>query len=530
MEPATAPPPGHTKNHEDKAGPPRRVHLAPDTVARVLAGGFVAGICIFALWPFVRMFAIRVMYPMDLEWMEGGVLLHIQRVLDFEPLYPLPSVDYIPFAYPPFYYFVTALPAAMFGNSFLVARLVSLTALAAIGAGIFLGTRQSGTRMLPATILALVASTFILLEYFTTGAWMDLARIDTLYLALVVWGAVLLVRDPDRTSTRIASAVLFSLAFWTKQTALLFFVPASLWQLSRNRRQWLVWNATAAFCGAGVLLVAHWITDGQLWFYIRQIHQRHTFDMTQLWPRTPLLLAQRLWPLAAVALPGLWMARHRWKDLLFWWGMAAAGVLTAAIGMGTRWAHINALLPAAVFVPMATAMTWALANIPEPPGTKVRHPLFPWVDTACILAAGFFCVFHLHTRMPPERSFRQVTPTQADTRAAHRFLRLLARLPGPVLVPYHPWAAVQAGHPGHFHQHALNDIRAAGLPVPDDLVRGFAGKRWGTVIHDRHGPVFWMHWPGFARNYRRRGVIPGRRPRTYSGNPCGPVFIWEPAR
>ena len=46
---------------------------------------------VFVLQLFVWQFALRVGYPFDLEWMEGGMLLHADRVLKGEGIYVPPS-------------------------------------------------------------------------------------------------------------------------------------------------------------------------------------------------------------------------------------------------------------------------------------------------------------------------------------------------------------------------------------------------------------------------------------------------------
>ena len=147
------------------------------------------------------------------------------------------------------------------------------------------------------------------------------------------------------------------------------------------------------------------------------------------------------------------------------------------------------------------------------------------------LAAGFLLLlFHVHSRHPSAREFRQATPTPADHAAAVRFIRTLRRLPGPVLIPYHPWSAVLAGSPAHFHQHALNDLRAARKPTPRDFVEGLKQGRWKTIVHDRHGHGYWRQWPGLTTHYRNTSAVRGRRLRTYAGNACGPRMFWTPGK
>jgi hypothetical protein len=168
-------------------------------------------------------------------------------------------------------------------------------------------------------------------------------------------------------------------------------------------------------------------------------------------------------------------------------------------------------------------------NVEAPDATATHNaPVRPLLHAAWTLAGFTVLLFHLHTRYPEAREFTRATPGPADTQAAVHFIHSLRRLPRPVLIPYHPWSAVLAGSPAHFHQHALSDIRAAGLPVPAAFTEGLKNGRWRTIVHDRHGQTFWRQWPGFTRHYRTRSAVGGRRLHTWAGNPCGPRTYWTP--
>ena len=39
----------------------------------------------------------RIGYPFELEWMEGGAIAHVQRILAGQALYVPPSLDFVPF-------------------------------------------------------------------------------------------------------------------------------------------------------------------------------------------------------------------------------------------------------------------------------------------------------------------------------------------------------------------------------------------------------------------------------------------------
>src|SRR5207245_1002800 len=70
----------------------------------------------------------RVGHPYELEWLEGGSVEHVQRVLHGRSLYPAPSVDFVSYPYPPLYWWASAGAASVLGVGFLPLRLVSLIA------------------------------------------------------------------------------------------------------------------------------------------------------------------------------------------------------------------------------------------------------------------------------------------------------------------------------------------------------------------------------------------------------------------
>src|SRR5262245_11397892 len=68
----------------------------------------------------------RARFPYDLEWMEGGALVHVARILEGSPLYVPPSLEFTPYIYTPLYWYVSAGFAKVMGLSLFTLRLVSL--------------------------------------------------------------------------------------------------------------------------------------------------------------------------------------------------------------------------------------------------------------------------------------------------------------------------------------------------------------------------------------------------------------------
>jgi len=125
-------------------------------------------------------FARRVVYPYDLEWMEGGMLCHALRLVQGQPIYAEPSARFVSFAYAPLYPIVLRLLAPVTGVGYLPARAVSVAAFAsALVVAYAFVRRGGGSRAAALGTAALPAAAFA-----PTGAWYDLARVDSLFLGL----------------------------------------------------------------------------------------------------------------------------------------------------------------------------------------------------------------------------------------------------------------------------------------------------------------------------------------------------------
>ena len=58
---------------------------------------------VWQLWAIGSAMALRIPFPFDIEWMEGGTLVSAWRVAQGLPIHGEPDLSYIPFIYPPFY-------------------------------------------------------------------------------------------------------------------------------------------------------------------------------------------------------------------------------------------------------------------------------------------------------------------------------------------------------------------------------------------------------------------------------------------
>ena len=79
---------------------------------------------------FLQDFAQRVVYPWDIEWMEGGMLVHVYRLQNDLGLYVRPSADFVPYIYPPLYPWLMSILGE---PSYALGRSVSLVGALAAG-------------------------------------------------------------------------------------------------------------------------------------------------------------------------------------------------------------------------------------------------------------------------------------------------------------------------------------------------------------------------------------------------------------
>lgn len=503
-------------------------------------------------------FALRIGFPLELEWMEGGSLHQALRLQQGLAIYPAPSAEFVPFLYTPLYPALLAALGWLLPLDLALGRAVSVLAAAAVGAGLWrLVGREGKPRAHQAAALGLWCA-----GYVFSFRWYDVARADSLFLALLLWG-LLLLRDARGRPRRAALAgLLVALAFWTKQTAAVFVLASGLAALWLAPRQ-LGWYAgvIAVVDGGGVLLGQR-LSDGQLWRYIFELHQAHAFNSERFtrktWgmflhaaPPLALLLVGRV-ALALRRAGGWWRRRgggsrdmsegagaegqarrDRYEGLAYWALMAAAGLLVSALGYSTQWAEPNAFMPGvcfgaalvAVALPVGRGEAAALGLVAaQLVFALVLEPRYqPIQDRG--LAAGLADSYAW-------QDWRRSAPT-SEQRAQAATLRaeLVARA-GPVLALHRPWWSVLAGGPGHVGVMGLHDLpRAQQRAIEQELAGRVAAGVPDAVYLDAEAPA-WLR-PALARRYRlaRRARGPARvLPLTGYMSEAGMVTPWRGAQ
>ena len=397
-----------------------------------------------------------------LEWLEGGSLDTLPACCAGTPYAP-PSLDFTPYIYAPLYYYLAAPFAKLFGLRLLSLRLVSLAAslgvLALIAALVHGRTRSR--------LGALVAAGLFAALFKRSGAFADLARVDSLalfFLLLAVW---LLLAGERRD---VIAGALLAAAFLTKQSMLLIAAPIVLTRTwSRRGRRGCRRIAAFVALALGGCVMLHLRTHGSSTYYLFSLPASHPW-VSAAWVgywRSDIFAAV---PVAVLAL-GLVIARAAGV------GVARPLELVAVLGsLAGAWSsrlhsggYDNVLMPAYACLAWQTGVVlgWLSRPASDAPRAKMSRfvrglaPSAAWRNLRCF-------GFHPGGKRPQPR----IGPR------APRWSRRIAAVPGPVLVPYHPHLARLAGKGTYAHEMALADVmRGQATALGADALAADVGRR-----------------------------------------------------
>ncbi|MFT7481073.1 MAG: hypothetical protein ACI80N_004391 [Gammaproteobacteria bacterium] len=374
--------------------------------------------------------------------------------------------------------------------------------------------RESGSRQ-----AGLVAAGLFAATYEFSGSWFDVARVDSLSLALVLAGIFLAQGRDGRARPGWAGALLF-LAFMAKQSALGPAAGILLALLIRNRREALRFGL--GFTAAVTLstLVFEQLSDGWYRWHVFDLlagHPRHAPAVLGFW----IELARGLGP-AFVA--SIWIALRRrpaeGRDPYFLI-VGASLVLSAWVGRMHVGGYLNTLMPAALAAALFVGLSLTRATDPA------REPV-AW--RRALLVGALLLQFALLAFDP-----RSKLPTAADRQAGEGIVARLAALDGEAWIPSHGYLAARAGHPFGAHSMAITDLlksadHATAGAFVEQLVAALAAQRYRWIVLD---DLSWeQELDPLSANYVRTGTLLGLdepelfAPRT--GENLRPLYVYEP--
>lgn len=466
--------------------------------------------------------AWRLGYPYHLEWMEGGSVDHLRWLLAGRPLYVEPSIDFVPYGYPPLYYYAAAALAAVIGPGFVALRLLSIAATAGSLWFLYrLVERESGDRAAGFLAAALFAAAFPL-----AGFWYDVGRVDSLCLGLLL-AAVYVARQGEGRRAAIGAGVLLALACLTKQTAMIVAPALVLAAAALRPWRWTAWFAGTALATLGAATAALDLGHGGWYrYYVFELPRRHVFfdlgPLQFLWRDLardlPVALALGLVYLALA----LW--RRPRRPALFL-GLVVFGLLLAGyLVRRTAGGFVNVLMPALAAAAILFGLgVGELRRAARRGAGSARRRVLGGAAEALLFA---LCLLQLGLlRYDP----RTQVPDAADRRAGDDLVARIAGYPGAVLVPelgylaglagkepfapWMAWFAVLRVEDPEFPEGSLEEMRQALVERRFDAVI-FADRIWLSVLDDElagytHGPIDYPEPETFMprTGFRTRPVV-----------------------
>lgn len=394
---------------------------------------------------YVATVARRIGYPYELQFFEGSTVEVSARVTAGLPLYGPPTTDFTPWPYPPLYFVVTGELAKLTGLSLPTLRVVSFAAsLVSLVLLLLIVRRASGS-----TVAGIVSAGLFAGTYRVTDAWFDAARVDSLFLALVL-AAVYAGLSARTWRGGVGLGLLLGLAFLTKQNALVVAAPMLVYLCWRRRPVGAAATAVLASITVGSLVIGDLLTDG--WYSPYVLWQLLGHGTVLSW-LAAFWVVDLVLPFGLILLALAWWSWSRQQrprrpvpePTAYLLASSVGLVIASLAGRLHDGGYVNVAIPA--HAAMALLLGLVTATVVHHHSTTAATVL----GATAVITAQLFVMAAWHP---------QVVPTEKDRIEGDRFVAAVRTLPGEVLIPSHPYYLRLADLPTHASAIAIGDLMA----------------------------------------------------------------------
>ena len=532
---------------------------------------------------------LRIPYPFDLEWMEGGMLVHVQRLQEGLGLFVEPDADFVPYIYPPGY---PAFLALLGEPSYTVGRIVSLCSVFAASIALVFAVReapledgQQGATQNP-WFVGVGAAAVFLSTYEDSGAFFDLVRADGLAMGLVAW-ALVTCRRGTINSVRVGG-LLLAFAFFAKHNFAAVGLPILIWLLkTRERRVAIEFVKFSVAPALAFLLYWSIKSSGLFLVYLLQVPATHRLVGERGWPGAELemwgampivatvavfamlwvmwssdvdrkSLNQKLWRFAFGASSLLFgvvtLTKYRRevgfdvRELIGWSSFGAplyvTGIVVSVVFVSALVQIVRRLSisEGALFWTMNGGVMFALAAVMRAHHGGFLNVLIPgyWVVAllsglalgALVRKAGRLSLIISALFIGQVYEGRwdpsNFSPREGDVEAGERLLEVISSYDGEVWVPHAPWYPVMVGKRPSLPLIALWDVDYDDGPLYGGVAEvrdALSSHKWDAIISSGRRMRY-----GVANHYTRSQTIaePIGTFMTRSGWRVRPSVVWEP--
>ncbi len=392
------------------------------TVTAALA--YVVVYCVIAYF--------RIPYPFNLEWLEGAMLQHAERILEGKPIYVAPSMDFSPFIYTPLYHYLAAIMCKISGLNLGSLRLISFVAsLGSFVVAYHIVRRETRNAIAGIVAVGLFAATFKI-----GGAWFDLAHVDTLMVFFLLCG-VYADRFWRGYAGVFATVLMLTLAYFTKQSSLVIILAIVMGEFFINWRRAFVLGGLLTVLLGGSTWALDWYYDG--WYVHWLFRQVSVPGISKriwigFWTQD---LAASYGIACAMACIGLLllMGRARLHGFIFYSAVTLSAVVMSWASRLHVGGYLNVNMPALLMIAVMSGI--GVGEILDRVRQRTpRQRQAVTVGLCCVLLVQFALLIY--------NPAKQI-PTKADREAGQRILDLIEQTEGDVFIPYDNYLPAYVG-------------------------------------------------------------------------------------
>ena len=479
---------------------------------------FCFGVAYLAIYLWMAYYRLR--YPYELEWIEGGMVDQVQRLVHGQSMYVAPSINYVPYLYPPLYFCFSALASLIFGSGLFPLRLVSFIASLVSFTVIFLiVSDETRNRWVALLSTGLFAATFRV-----TGAWLDIARVDSLFLAFWLL-FIYFARCRESLGSSVLAGMFAALAYLTKQTALIACLPVLAYLFWRNWKYALSVLGVATLIIGITTLIMNQASSGWYTYYIFGLLSQQTewlpLEFVTFWKNDLLVHL----PVAILFTLFFLFGRPKQDRLLLmqWLSIlvgALAGSFISRVKIG---GYDNVLLLAYAVISILFGLGLsALLRIARQMQVDFSGRMGALIQVACLIQLVILAY----------NPYAQI-PSKADLEAGHKLVQILSDVKGNVFLPDHGYLPTLAGKQTYAHEAAIWDILRGNQQtkgkalLTEDLQNALRQQIFDEIILDSDLDLNWC-CGGIDQYYTRVGEVFRDQTNFYpvTGDKFRPTYIY----
>ncbi len=431
-----------------------------ERVARIsIVNRCVILLCTYHIFVLSMVCIGRVIYPFHLDWIEGAHVDVVARILEGRSIYVAPTLDYIPFIYTPFFFWVSALTAKITGLGFLPLRLVSiLSSFLSLYLIHRIIHRQSGSLLAGVLGAGLMAAT-----YKISGSSMDIGRIDALSMLLLL-GGVNALHAQKNAGVVFGAGILFGLAYMTKQLAALPILGLSLYIILTRSKHLFAWILGGVITVGGLSLFLQWQSEGWYGYYTFELPRMVTKYFVTEW--IVRFWTNDLWKFLAIPTIASFFYIAFGKRRLFFFLTFISMLIGSFLVRSNDGGSPNALLPIYSIISILFGLSFSKLQT-----TRLK----PVISILAIIA---LC-------MPAFNPIKQI-PNASDRIMGQKILSVMKSTPGSLYAPRYGYLPRMVNKTPNAHRSVLADLirtdKTKSKSIRQEIKQVFKNQEYAAIL------------------------------------------------